>query len=259
MKDPSGEGPYDYGAEEDRGRMLDAIAGSSDVQTALNAMQRHHAMSYVTYHMARATAGTVDAPFVRTTYPNAWISRYLLKGYVAVDPIVREGFYRRLPFRWDEIQSDGTADAFLADATEHGVGAQGLSIPVTDKQQRRGLLSINATMSADRWIVAVQRHGQEWAILAQIVHQIAVRELFGEADPVPPLARREQECLHWTALGKDIKDIAVILELSEHTVRDYLKSARLKLGCATRSAAATRAIHLGIITPWPVSPPQNGG
>lgn len=46
------------------------------------------------------------------------------------------------------------------------------------------------------------------------------------------LSPRELECLHWAALGKDYKDIAMILEISEHTTRSYLKSARVKLGCA---------------------------
>ncbi|MCG8273889.1 LuxR family transcriptional regulator [Aquamicrobium sp. NLF2-7] len=236
------------------------MAEALTVLDALRAFQQHYeGISFVTYHLARTIAGKVDAPFVRTTYPDSWIARYLLKGYVEIDPIVRDGFSRRLPFHWHEATVGPDAAAFLADASAHGIGGQGYSIPVVDKARRRGLLSINSALPVGQWAALVQRHRQEWASLAQIVHGKAIYELHGEADPVPALSRRELECLHWTALGKDLKDIALMLNLSDHTVRDYLKSARLKLGCATRSAAATRAIHLGIITPWPRQSPQNAG
>lgn len=238
---------------------IDRIAEASVVLDALKVFQRHYeGISFVTYHLARTVAGTVDAPFVRTTYPEPWIARYLLRGYVEVDPIVRDGFARLLPFHWHEVAMGSDTGEFFADAIAHGVGSQGYSIPVVDKARRRGLFSVNSVLPPALWTALVQRHEQEWASLAQIVHGKAIYELHGEADPVPALSRRELECLHWTALGKDLKDIALILSLSEHTVRDYLKSARLKLGCATRSAAATRAIHLGIITPWPRQPPRTG-
>lgn len=239
---------------------IDRIAKALSVQEALWAFQQHfEGISFVTYHLARTVAGKVDAPFVRTTYPDSWVARYLLKGYVEVDPIVRDGFTRRLPFHWHEVALEPDDAAFLADACAHGIGNQGYSVPVVDKARRRGLLSANSVLPAVQWNELVRRHKQEWASLAQIVHRKAIFEVHGEADPVPSLSRRELECLHWTALGKDLKDIALILNLSDHTVRDYLKSARLKLGCATRSAAATRAIYLGIISPWPKQSPQNEG
>ncbi|WP_419459982.1 autoinducer binding domain-containing protein [Agrobacterium tumefaciens] len=57
----------------------------------------------MTYHLSQTTAHVVDAPFVRTTYHDAWVSRYLLRGYVLVDPVVQQGFSRLLPFDWREI------------------------------------------------------------------------------------------------------------------------------------------------------------
>lgn len=238
---------------------IDEVAQAPHVLEALRAFQQcYDGISFVTYHLARTVAGKVDAPFVRTTYPDSWIAYYLLKGYVEIDPIVRDGFSRRLPFLWDEVAPGPDAAGFLADAAQHGIGSRRYSIPVIDKARRRGLLSINSDLPEAEWAALMIEHKQQWALLAQIIHAKAIYELHGASDPVPSLSRRELECLHWTALGKDLKDIALILDLSDHTVRDYLKSARLKLGCATRSAAATRAIHLGIITPWARQSPQSG-
>lgn len=76
----------------------------------------------------------------------------------------------------------------------------------------------------------------------------AINEIHKGEDPVPGLSARERECLSWVARGKDHKDIALILGISEHTARSYLKSGRLKLGCATISSAAVQAMKFRLIT-----------
>ncbi|UXN68180.1 LuxR family transcriptional regulator (plasmid) [Devosia neptuniae] len=235
--------------------MLERIVRSSTVAEALRTMRDHYGLSHVTYHLAQTVVGKVDSPFVRTTYPDSWVARYLLKGYIHVDPITREGFARSLPFDWDEVETTSSDEPFLIDAAKHGVGSRGCSIPITDKAGRRALVSVNSMLPEVGWRNLMARFLNEWVELGQLIHRIAIAELYGERDPVPALTRREIECLHWTALGKDHRDIAVILSISEHTARDYTKSARLKLGCATLSAAVTRANHLRIISPWPSGPP----
>jgi DNA-binding CsgD family transcriptional regulator len=218
-------------------------------------MRDHYGLAHATYHLAQTVVGGVDSPFVRTTYPDAWVARYLLKGYVNVDPIVREGFARSVPFDWSEVEGGASDSPFFDKATKHGVGRQGYSIPITDKAKRRALLSVNSAIPDRAWRDLKALFCNEWIEVGQLIHRIAIAELYGDRDPVPALTRREIECLHWTALGKDHKDIAAILNLSEHTVRDYTKTARLKLGCATLPAAVTRAGHLRIISPWPSASP----
>lgn len=240
-------------------RIFEQINSSGTVEEAIGTLQDANGIAYVTYHLAQTIGGRFDAPFVRTTYPDAWVSRYLLRGYVHLDPVIREGFSRRLPFDWREISADMEARDFLADAAAFGVGPSGYSIPISDRANRRAILSINSELVDQAWDRFVASSQAAWAEFAQLVHQKAIFELYGESDPVPALSPREIECLYWTALGKDQKDIALILGLSEHTVRDYLKSARLKLGCATLSAAATRATQLRIIDPWPRKSPHIDG
>lgn len=235
--------------------VLERIARSRLVAEALRTMRDHYGLSHVTYHLAQTVAGEVDSPFVRTTYPDSWVARYLLKGYVRVDPIARAGFVRSLPFDWGDIEINASDEPFLIDAAKHGVGSQGYSIPITDKAARRALISVNSALPEVGWRNLTARFLDEWVELSHLIHRIAIAELYGEHDPVPALGRREIECLYWTALGKDHRDIAVILSISEHTARDYTKSARLKLGCATLSAAVTRASQLRIISPWPSGPP----
>lgn len=118
------------------------IDACDDVASALAIFQRSYRIDHVTYHLSQTTASLVDAPFVRTTYNEAWVARYLLRGNVLVDPIVGEGFLRQLPFDWREVEATEAAQEFLLDAIRHGIGRNGFSIPVADKSLVHFFLSI---------------------------------------------------------------------------------------------------------------------
>ena len=63
------------------------------------------------------------------------------------------------------------------------------------------------------------------------------------------LARRESECLTWTAKGKTTWEISQILDISEDTVRYYLRQATGKLGVHSKHHAVVKAISAGLIDP----------
>nr|WP_077472579.1 autoinducer binding domain-containing protein [Rhizobium sp. P44RR-XXIV] len=189
------------------------VQNALKVDDALRILEAAYGIDFATYHLALTVADVVDTPYVRTTYRDAWIARYLLRGYVKVDPIVREGLIRQMPFDWREVEVPQAAHDFLLDAQEHGVGANGYSIPIVDKK-RRALFSLNSRKSAGEWSKLVETYSDEWLDLSFLIHRKAVFELHGEHDPVPQLGRREKECLYWSALGKTNDEIAEILGLS---------------------------------------------
>ncbi|MGO7902732.1 autoinducer binding domain-containing protein, partial [Rhizobium ruizarguesonis] len=78
-----------------------------------------YGLDFVTYHLAQTIARKIDSPFVRTTYPDYWVSRYLLNSYVKVEPIVKQGFERQLPLDWSEVEPTPEAYAMLVDAQKH--------------------------------------------------------------------------------------------------------------------------------------------
>lgn len=233
----------------DFSELYGAIERAGNVDEAIAAFCRHYGTPYVTYHLAQAVGPGYDAPFVRTTYPDAWVARYLLRDYVKIDPVVREGFQRMLPFFWHEIEIDQQAEMLMDDAVSHGLSPLGYSIPVVDRIGRRALFSINSYRDYSMWRDLVLEEREHWMTIAHLVHRKAIKELFGQADPAPRLGARELECLKWAALGKDYKTIAILLDLSEHTVRGYLKSARFKLGSSSLPQAVSRAIMLRLINP----------
>jgi DNA-binding CsgD family transcriptional regulator len=224
----------------------EAVVRAGSVEKAVVLIRDNYGLDHATYHHARII-GDIDAPYVKSTYPAQWLARYLLRGYLHVDPVVREGFSRQLPFDWRELTMTRDAHDLMLDALAHGLGGFGYSIPLVDKQVRRALFSINSGMPADEWDTFIKRHARGLAELAARIHRMAISELYGGRDPVPQLGPRELECLTWAARGKDYKAIAQILSISENTVRDYLKTARLRLDGATIAQAVAKAIKLQLI------------
>ncbi|QKV19279.1 LuxR family transcriptional regulator [Oricola thermophila] len=224
------------------------VNSSDDVQEIVNRIRDLYGLHHCVFHLGQTKLDALDRPYVKTTYSDAWISRYLLKGYINVDPIAREGFLRMLPFDWRELEIDESAAEMMIDAANHDIGASGYSIPVIDRSSRRSLFSVTSKLTGPDWDEFIKARSGDLQEIAFRIHRKALAEVESSTDPMPPLGPREIECLQWTARGKDYLAIAEILGLSGHTVRGYLKSARFKLECATLPQAVAKAISLKIIS-----------
>lgn len=242
-----------YGVLAD-GLVFDLVKNARDVEAAVCLIRTAYSLGHTTYHLMQTMAAqlNLDAPFLRSTYPAEWIGKYVMKGYIHTDPIINEGYQRMLPFDWSEIELSEQAMTMLMDFRSHGFGTCGYSIPIVDKSGRRALLSLNSKSGSEaelEWPSLVKRFRHDWAELGEILHNKAIIECFGVVDPTPILSPRELETLEWIAKGKDHKAIAVIIELSEHTVRAYMRSARLKLGCVNMAQTVAKAMQLKLIKP----------
>ena len=172
---------------------FEEIKNAVSVERAVFAVRDRYGLANVTYHLAQTVQGNVDAPYVRTTYPDTWVARYLLKNYVKVDPIVKEGFARQLPFDWSEVEITPAAYELMTEAISNGVGPAGYSMPVTDKAGRRALVSFNSAVAGEDWNAIVASNREHWAELAQLLHTKAVKEIVGDDQGIPSLGPRELE------------------------------------------------------------------
>lgn len=225
-------------------QIIDSILSVEEVVLELRDLLE---VDHVVYHSSKLGLSPSLDPYIRLTYPAAWIKRYLLMNYVDVDPVLREGFLRIIPFRWSDLIIRSQAEQeMLMDALAHGVGPHGFSIPVRSKQGHRGLFSISHGGSHQEWQHFCTSHIKTLSEIANQLHKRVIKERFGEIKP--QLSSREIECLAWSAKGKDTRDISIILDISFHTVRDYLKSARFKLNSSTITQAVQKALQMGMIS-----------
>ena len=201
---------------------------------------------HTTFHILSTPSAGLDNPFVRTTYPAEWVQYYLLNNLAVVDPVVEKARRDRHSFCWSELPQN-TAEPVLKTAATFGIGASGYSFVHEDDRGRIGLFSITASMAPGPWSAYVAAHGKTLACLLPDLHAKAVAEIATDTGDYPKLTPREYECLTQSAAGNSYSQIAVILSLSEHTVRSYLKIARIKLDCITLAQAVGKATRMGLI------------
>lgn len=229
--------------------LLRAIIDEPSIERGLRLVCEGLRVQHATYHLAQNIGANSDLPFIRTTYPPEWVGRYLMKSYRRVDPVFKTAYGSTEPFLWSQLKNDDPEIMeFFADVEAHGIGNCGYTIPIVGNSGRRAIFSIASQDDPADWALRIESIAQTLGELALIFHGKALTEIHG-GENIPSLSPREIQCLYWSTQGKDAGTISDILELSEHTVRDYLKSARLKLGCATIAQAVYEATRLGLIHP----------
>ncbi len=106
-------------------------------------------------------------------------------------------------------------------------GAQGYVLKSATGQEL--IPAIQAVAAGHRWIPK------------EIAKRLASRKLFEELTP------REVQVLQLLGKGLANKQIGDVLSITEHTVKDHLKSVFGKLQVVDRTEAVTAAVHRGII------------
>ena len=140
-----------------------------------------------------------------------------------------------------DLDEDAPAVLLLTD--DQSAVTQLMDLPVW------GVLSLDA--SAEELSAAVRALGEGlWAGSPALLQDLLERQpafMIEEGDPiVDPLTPREREVLQLAAEGLANKQIALSLEISEHTVKFHLSSLYTKLGVTSR----TEAIRAGARRGW---------
>jgi DNA-binding CsgD family transcriptional regulator len=182
------------------------------------------------------------------TFPKEWQARYFLKQYAKIDPVVRVGQRATTPFDWATLSRDDPAvESFFADAVRHGVGRNGVSIPVRSQKKSISLVSFSSDLSTEEWeafVAANMANLQHLAVLIEAAESVDPGKL--SKGPVR-LSQREEQCLVWAARGKTHQEVGEILDLTPGSVKTHLDSVRRKLECKNLTHAVGVAVAAGII------------
>ena len=182
-------------------------------------------------------------PYLAVTYSAEWVGHYKSMNYVAIDPVLKSGFMSLLPIEWNSYDSRSKKlRSFFGEASEFGIGRNGLTIPIRGRSGERALFTITSDAGPVEWQDSLRRLRRDFLILAYHLHQMIIRTE-GVEKPVVKLAPREIECLKWKASGKTDWETACILGISEKTVRFHLDLARAKLDAMNVTHAVAKAMN----------------
>ena len=230
---------------EDFLRQVERSAGLEDIQRHILDLRARYGIDHIVYHWVAADGGQYGCG----TYDPAWAARYEAQGYLRVDPVIAGCFQHFRPVNWKDLDwSAKAARDFMTDAVAHGVGTQGYSIPIRGPSGQFALFTLNDTCSDDDWRQFCETHRREAILIAHTFNEVALRiEADRAPEPAKTLSVREVETLTFLGLGYGRAQVAAMLEISEHTLRAYIESARLKLGARNTMHAVARAIVEGRI------------
>lgn len=102
-------------------------------------------------------------------------------------------------------------------------------------------------MSGDALLQAIRAAARGEPQLHPKVARRLMERVMPPADPLAHLTPREREVLRWITRGLSNKEIAAATELTEQTVKSYVREILSKLDVADRTQAALLAMRYGMI------------
>lgn len=179
--------------------------------------------------------------------PEWWDKTYLENNYVHIDPFAQMALKKTGPYRWSECYDNLTPaqEAMIADSKKHGLNF-GINFPMHSTKGGLGVVLFGAKADFD--------FPADDLIFLEILARYSydqISKILGEPAEIAQLtlSERERDILTLVAQGKTNWEIGAILELSEYSVRDYLKDLSKRMQTSNRTHSVTRAIQLGLILP----------
>lgn len=225
-------------------KTLDDARALDDLQAVSEELRDIFDVSHVIYHWVSAKGDQYGCG----TYDRAWAKRYVAQGYLRVDPVIRGCYQRYNPVDWRTLDwTPKPVRNFMAEAAEYGVGHQGYSIPIHGPHGQFALFTVSDHRNDADWDAFTATHRRGLILMAHAFNERALAFEPAREAVSAPLSPREVDTMTFLAMGYSRAQVADMLSISEHTVRDYVESSRLKLGAANTLQAVTKAIARGMI------------
>ncbi|MGX9356592.1 helix-turn-helix transcriptional regulator [Roseobacteraceae bacterium S113] len=224
---------------------MEQAAGHEELQAISEQFRDALEVDHLVYHWVSTTGENYGVG----TYSNEWIARYLEQGYLRIDPVILGCFQRFHPVDWKRLDwSTKAAREFRKDAIDFGVGNQGFSIPIRGPQGQFALFTVSHNSDDESWAAYTKANRDQLILVAHYFNQKALEfDPVKQPEPGQPLSPREADAMTMLAAGYSRAQAAEKLEISEHTLRVYIESARFKLGAMNTTHAVARALSRGLI------------
>lgn len=181
-----------------------------------------------------------------------WFKHYERANLILDDPAARISKNVGHPYRWswvmDQLELTKAEQHVFDEAAKFGL-TEGLVIPMHGPFGTLGggsmagkSLTLTPQIEAALTIIMTATHRRGLEITKLMDYKFE-----------NPLSMRQRECLNWAQHGKSVREIADILELSAHTVKEHLDGAKATLGVNTRIEAIVRARNANYIGFSPLS------
>ncbi|ERX65915.1 regulatory protein rhlR [Pseudomonas aeruginosa X24509] len=218
---------------------MQPIHDSQGVFAVLEKEVRRLGFDYYAYGVRHTIPFTRPKTEVHGTYPKAWLERYQMQNYGAVDPAILNGLRSSEMVVWSDSLFDQSR-MLWNEARDWGL-CVGATLPI---RAPNNLLSVLSVARDQQNISSFER--EEIRLRLRCMIELLTQKLTDLEHPMLMsnpvcLSHREREILQWTADGKSSGEIAIILSISESTVNFHHKNIQKKFDAPNKTLAAAYA------------------
>lgn len=189
-----------------------------------------------------------QAQKIVSLFSRAYQEEYAAKGFITADPTVAHCLTRLDEIVWNDRMYAGQRALAMRDTAYDAGLRYGFSVPNRHGAASVSMLSFGRSRPLS--MARIRELVTPAAVICACLHSAAessvVPELFQRKRPA--LSPRETECLQWLTAGKTDSEIGDIMNLSEETVRVYVKRIKQKFDIISRPQAAAYAIRYRFVT-----------
>lgn len=183
---------------------------------------------------------------INLDYPVEWLSMYAEEELYRHDPIVRYNYSFFKTQLWTdavEMFPEKSCRDLMNRASEYGL-KYGIASGVNGMGYRGSIISFSSRNNS-----FTGHHIKVLDVLTPHMHQALVRvcESALRSASAQPLSDREKEVLKWMIEGKTNWEIAMILHISERTVKFHVQNIEKKLDAVNKAHAVAIAMDTGLV------------
>jgi LuxR family transcriptional regulator, quorum-sensing system regulator CciR len=180
--------------------------------------------------------------YFQSNYNKIWVDYYTKNNLGRIDPIMNLENQNCI-FMWDEITIKKSNSMKLLSSRDFDI-KQGVTY-VSNLNPDYITYSCDAHEYA---IIKNSKNAQKYfENHSKLLIYDSIIKIKSNLNLLHVLSQREVQCLAWAAHGKTNYAIAIILNLSENTIKSYFKNIFNKLAVENKNHAIFKAVKLGII------------
>lgn len=229
-----------------------AASNKAALATKIGAAVSELGLQHFAYVTNLFTNTQVSRPLIIDNYTEEF-RHFRYGGFFAKqdDPVRRHAQRRLPPLSWSSQGRVGGFNVPVPASAKHILGVAGefehragLSIPIIASGNRLAIATFTTNSTLDEKELVPLLGTVK--VLSDSIHQASVR--LTEAEMIAkPLTARELEVLSLLSLGNSAKRVAIALDLSPNTIRNYQDTIKKKLGVPSMTGAVRLAIDLQLI------------
>ena len=231
-------------------------ASPEDLRNLLEDVTKELGFQYFALLHHRSVRSGSDHLVRIDNYPGGWAEELLTCHDVAADPVHLASLRTNGGFGWDKLGEFLALSSSQRDILErsrhHGLGP-GFTVPANVPGEPSG----SCSFAVGRGRALPERR----LLCAELIGVHAFRAArriygFGAERPAPRLSRRERQCLRLVAAGKTDWEMAVILDISVETARQYVKRARAAYDVVSRAQLVACGLRDALVSFDEAIPPD---